>query len=158
MELHCNVFELSGHCTHFLFYHRCQIHFSIISFIFFPFSIFSFYKSLPSLQNNVKEPLYGRWVEVIFLSRVDGEREVSLPFSVEHCMSRLIRAQPFSPTSLHRAKKKKAKMGRRREIGQGGMLLEREDEVMRVKCRHRRIDTGYMERVRLTGTVASLWL
>lgn len=34
-------------------------------------------------------------------------------------------------------------MDRRREIGQGGMSLEREDNVMRVKCKHRHIDTGY---------------
>lgn len=84
--------------------------------------------------------------------RVDGEREVSLPFSAEHCTSRLIRAQPFPPTSLHRAK-----MDRQREIGQGGKVLDRKGEVMWVKSRHGLTDTDHKERVQLTGSVASLW-
>lgn len=91
------------------------------------------------------------------MSRVDGEREVSLPFNVEHFMSRLIRAQLFSSASLHKVKEKKAYTNRQKETDQGEMLFEREGEVMRVKFRLRFIDAGHKERVRLTGSVASLW-
>lgn len=108
MELHCNVFELAAHMViSFLSSLSNSLEYNI-KFFFYLFnfsSFFLFYKRLPSRQNKVEEPLlHGRWVEVIILFRVDGEREVSLPFSAEHCKARLIRAQPFSPTSLHRGK------------------------------------------------------
>lgn len=90
VELHCNVFT---------FFFTFAVKFN--SFL----CTFSICKFLPSHQNNVKEPLqHGRRVEVILWLRVDGEREVSLPFRAEHCTSRLIRAQPFFSTSLHWAK------------------------------------------------------
>lgn len=70
-------------------------------------------------------------------------------------MSRLIRAQPFSPTSLYG--QEKAKMDGQREIGKGGMLLEKEGEMIRVKCRHCLVDTDHKERPQRAGSVASLW-